>query len=155
MYCSSCGAALTPGLSFCNRCGNQLNSPKADGGKPAELFPESLIWALVSVSVGGIGVLIGLMAVMKQGLNFDNEQIVLFSLLSFAMLLGAEFVFIWLLIRKSRGRDLTNKVPGTNQLPESNARELGAGRMPVEPVSSITDHTTHNLEPVYQKRKTD
>jgi len=119
-----------------------------------ELFPESLVWALVSVSVGGIGVLIGLMAVMKNELNFDSEQIVLFSLLSFAMLLGAEFVFIWLLIRKSRGRDLTRESPaGPNQFPEATIRALDTGRIPAVPVSSVTDHTTHTLEPVPNKRQ--
>lgn len=152
MYCSSCGADATPGLSFCNRCGNQLNRARTDG-KPAELFPESLVWALVSVSVGGIGVLIGLMAVMKKELNFDSEQIVLFSLLSFAMLLGTEFVFIWLLIRRSRVRNDTKETPAPNQLPELTIRALETGRIPAAPVSSITEHTTHTLEPVPNKRQ--
>jgi len=153
MYCSSCGADATPGLSFCNRCGNQLNRARADG-KPAELFPESLVWALVSVSVGGIGVLIGLMAVMKKELEFDSEQIVLFSLLSFAMLLGAEFVFIWLLVRRSKAMRWTKEADPPAHLPGSVTRELDDGRRH-EPAISITEHTTHTLEPVYQKRKTE
>jgi uncharacterized paraquat-inducible protein A len=154
MYCSSCGAAVTPGLSYCNRCGTQLNSARSDDGKPAELFPESLVWALVAVSVGGIGAMIGLMAVMKESLNFDSEQIVLFSLLSFAMLLGAEAVFIWMLLRRNRRKTDAKEPAGMTQLNASYTKELGEGQMPMEPARSVTEHTTHTLEPVYREPKT-
>src|SRR5882724_1195797 len=96
MYCSSCGSAVTPGLSYCNRCGSELTAKKAAPKNTTQLS-ESLVWAIVGVSVGGLALIIGLMAVMKNELHFDNQLIVLISLLSFLLLLAAETVFIWLL----------------------------------------------------------
>lgn len=150
MFCSSCGAAVTPGLNYCNRCGaglsaNEITTPKL------ELFPDSLVWAIVSVSVGGLGVLIGLMAVMKEGLNFSPAMLVLFSLLAFLLLFGAEAVLIWLLLRSRKDRKEAGDVA---QLQGPFTRALNEGRMPVEPAGSVTEHTTHTLEPVYRKPQT-
>src|SRR5260370_2361169 len=67
MYCSSCGLALARDLAYCNHCGARVNGSKDDRViKAAELFPDSLIWAIVSVFVAGIGCVIDLMAVMKN-----------------------------------------------------------------------------------------
>jgi predicted amidophosphoribosyltransferase len=70
MYCSSCGAAVSQDLSYCNRCGAKLNGVKGDSAiKLSEAKPESLINAIVAVFVCGLGAIIGLMAVMKAVLN--------------------------------------------------------------------------------------
>jgi hypothetical protein len=84
MYCSTCGGAVAPGLSYCNHCGARLNGSAADADrKPAELFPDSLVWAIVSVFVVGLGGTIGLMAVMKDARTFEPGLIIGLSLLSF------------------------------------------------------------------------
>ena len=161
MYCSSCGSAVTAGLSYCNRCGAELNAnsttKKSDEVKGTDL-PESLVWAIVSVSVGGLGVMIGLMAVMKNELHFANGMIFLISLLSFALLLGAEAIFIWLLLSSQR-RALRREREGTvtTQFKEVATKELGEpqGSFLPEPAVSVTEHTTHTLEPVYRRRRTD
>lgn len=152
MYCSSCGTAVTPGLSYCNRCGAGLNAREAKPTKTSEL-PESLVWGLVSVSVGGIGALIALLAVMKESLDLSNQWITLFTLLSFLLLLGAESVFIWMLVRRSSSMRRANEPGYPTQLPGPVTRELGEGR--IEPAMSVTEHTTHTLEPAYRNRKTD
>src|SRR5258706_9389204 len=96
MYCSSCGVALTRDLAFCNHCGARVNGSEDDGAiKAVELFPDSLIWAIVSVFVVGIGSVIGLMAVMKNyGLN--DRAVLAFSALVFLFFLAVQAVFIWL-----------------------------------------------------------
>ena len=156
MYCSSCGAALPPGLSFCNRCGAELTAKEAKPAKTLE-FSESLVWAIVAVSTGGISVLIGMMAVMKAYLNFNTQSIAFFSLLGFLLLLGAESAFIWMLLRsrkaQSSGVTGTKEAGYPTQLHGSVARELDEGQSPFEPAMSVTEHTTHNLEPVYRERK--
>lgn len=159
MYCSSCGSAVTPGLSYCNRCGAELNAnpaTKESGGTKGSDLPESLVWAIVAVSVGGLGVLIGLMAVMKNELHFANGLIALFSLLSFVLLLAAESIFIWLLLSSQR-RARENEAADTPQLKGTATKELGEpqGRMLAEPAMSVTEHTTRTLEPVYRERKTE
>src|SRR5260370_26905355 len=116
MYCSSCGLALARDLAYCNHCGARVNGSKDDRViKAAELFPDSLIWAIVSVFVVGIGCVIGLKAVMKNyGLN--DGAVLAFSTLIFLLMLGVESVFIWLLLSRRKKSDRLSK--RRNKLPE-------------------------------------
>ena len=153
MYCSSCGAAVPQNLSYCNRCGAKVSGAKVDGiTKPAELFPESLVWAIVSVFIVGLGAIIGLMAVMKEVVGFDLSIILAVTVLSFVLMLAVEGVLIWLLLNGKRG---ANEVGDTERLKEQVPEELGAAQARVlpEPVPSVTEHTTRAFEPIYSERK--
>ena len=153
MYCSSCGGAVAPGRSYCNHCGTKLGGAKAEGSaKQVELFPDSLIWAIVSVFVVGMGTTIGLMAMMKELLNFGQELILAFGLLSFALMIGVETVFIYLLLSRRR----ETRAVGDGERPHGQqTKELDAAqaRSLPEPVPSVTEQTTRAFEPVYSKRK--
>jgi predicted amidophosphoribosyltransferase len=149
MYCSSCGSAATPGLSYCNRCGAELNAKKSPSTKESGLT-ESLVWAIVAVSVGGLGVLIGLMAVMKNELHLSNGMIFIFSLLTFALLLAAESVLIWFLLNSARQAKLREQGGSdTYQVMGSTTKELAETRQRylAEP-ASVTEQTTRTLDPV-------
>src|SRR6266568_8086149 len=100
MYCSSCGVAVTPGLSYCNYCGEKLIGAKSAGIiKSPEVKPETLIGAMVFTFVFGLGAISVLMGVMKAVLHLDVGQILAFTVLSFLILLALEGVFIRLLLR--------------------------------------------------------
>jgi len=152
MYCSSYGMAVSPSLSYCNRCGAEVNVKDRSPNKLSEASQESLVWALASVTIVGIGAVIGLMAVMKEVVHFNEGLIIAFSLLEFLAFLGVDSVITWLLLRPRRDareayfrahqKELT-----TNELAESKARALP------EPSFSVTDHTTHTLEPADRKRQ--
>lgn len=154
MYCSSCGAAVAPGLSYCNHCGARSNGVKPEGAaKGVEMFTESLVWAIVGVFAVGVGSTIGLIAVMKNyGLN--EGLISAFSVAIFTLMLVIEAVFIGLLLsRKSSVKvaDYTGqlKKQTTNALEEVTPRALP------EPAASVTEHTTRAFEPIYRERKTE
>jgi hypothetical protein len=154
MYCSSCGGAVTRGLSYCNHCGAKLNAAKGDGGgnKASELSPESLVWAIVAVFTVGIGTTIGMMAVMKDLLDFSNRLIVAFSSLTLLLTLIITGVFIFLLMDRRReakeaGDALSSKEKTTKELDAAEARALP------EPARSVTEHTTRSFEPIYSERK--
>lgn len=157
MYCSTCGKPVTAGLSYCNHCGARLSGAKSNGPTPAELFPDSLVWAIVSVFVVGLGGTIGLMAVMKDAGNFNPGMILGLTFMSFAIMLAVEGVLIWLLLGRRKGEIVSAKQEATAQLEGAATRELGAAeaRALPEPVASVTDHTTRTLEPVYRERKRD
>lgn len=153
MYCSSCREARALGLNYCNGCGAKLTSAKDEtAAKAAELFPESLVWAIVTVFIVGLGGLIGLMAMMKQLLNLNNEWILGIALIVFLLLLTIESVLIWLLVGQ---RKVGNSARDTELLTGNAPRELGAAdpRLFVEPVSSVTEKTTTKFDPVYRERK--
>ncbi len=153
MFCSSCGTTVTESLSYCNRCGAEVNAEKRPVPLKPAATPESLVWAIVAVSVGGLAMLIGLMAVMKEA-GFSDMLIALFSLLSFLLLLGAESVFIWLMVRSKRA---TKEIAILAQSPKLTTSKLGARQVRAlsEAAPSVTEHTTRTLEPIYRERKTE
>ena len=151
MYCSSCGVAVTPGLSYCNFCGEKLSSAKSNSIiKSPEVKPESLIAAMVFTFVFGLGAITVLMGVMKAVLHFDYGPIVAFTLLSFLIMLSLEGVFIRLLLRRKRGveeaRDTVPKGQATRELDAAQARVLP------EPRPSVTEHTTRAFDPIYREQ---
>lgn len=153
MYCSSCGAAVAQGLSYCNLCGAKLSGAKIDGAsKSTETLPESLIWAIVSVFVVGLGVIMGLMAMLKELLNLNVGIILAAGALVFLLLVAIEAVLIWQLISrtsaaKAAGDSKRQKDQTTKELDAAQARALP------EPLPSVTEHTTRSFEPLYSERK--
>ena len=152
MFCSSCGAAVTPGLSYCNRCGFELGS-KERGKNKLDMPLEYLVWAIVTVAVVGIGANIGLMALMKESLHFENGLILGVSLVAFLPFIAIEAAFLWLLLRSQQSanqpRDLISpRAVATNELDT-------APRSLKEPSLSITEHTTRGLEPADIRVKRD
>ena len=147
MYCSFCGAALTPGLSYCNRCGAELNAKERGVTKPKEAPQESLVWAIVSVTIVGLGGIIGLMAVMKEVLHFNDGLILAFSLLFFLTFLGVDIAFLLLLLRSKIGAGYAE---GVSQYKVSSTNDLAETRRPIlpEPSASVTEHTTRTMTPI-------
>jgi hypothetical protein len=149
MYCSSCGSAVKAGLSYCNRCGAALSGKERGTNGSSDISPDSLVWAIVAVSVGGLAILIGLLAVMREA-NLGFGTTVGFTALSFLLLLGAEIVFTWLLLR-SRRRVMTADSTQQKRL-DTNELGLDEERAFPEPAASVTDHTTRTLEQARRER---
>lgn len=152
MYCSSCGVAVTPGLSYCNYCGEKLSGGRSNGiVKSPEVKPETLIGAMVFAFVFGLGAITVLMGVLKAVLRLETGLILFFALLSFLVMVSLEAVFIRLLFRRRRGdEEAGDMAPLKGQI----ARELNATQaqgLP-EPVPSVTEHTTRAFDPSYLER---
>ena len=151
MYCSSCGVAVTPGLSYCNHCGEKLSRAKSDSIiKSPEVRPESLIGAMVFTFVFGLGAIAVLLGMMKAVLRLENGLILAFALLSFLIMLSLEGVFIRLLLRRKRVEEAAD----TGQLKGQATRELDAAqaRALSEPMPSVTEHTTRAFDPIYTQQ---
>lgn len=153
MYCASCGSSVKPNLSYCNACGEKLNNSKDREGNASMLAtPDSLIWAIVAVTIAGLGILIGLMSVMKKELQFDDGIILGFSSLVLLLIVAIDATFIWQFLRRNQsGRETIS----TARLRELITKELNAAppRALPEPVPSVTEHTTRSIEPIYSDRK--
>lgn len=147
MYCSSCGSTISIHTIYCNRCGAKIPSELASSNQ----VPDSLVWAIVAAFVGGTGVIIGLMAVMKEVVGFDHGIIMAIAFLSFFALFIIEGVLLSMLIGSMR-RKKDSSEPA--QLPSRATRELEEARQQMinEP-GSVTEGTTRTFEPVYSERK--
>jgi hypothetical protein len=111
-----------------------------------------LIWAIVGVFCGGIGVLIGLLAVMKKELGFDLPFLLFFSLLTFGLITAIEAVFVWMLFSRNRA---ANRALAIAEQRATKELDAAPARMLAEPIpmQSVTEHTTRSFEPIYQERK--
>jgi predicted lipid-binding transport protein (Tim44 family) len=155
MYCSSCGVAVTQGLTYCNYCGAKLNYADSPD-KPPDTRPAGLVGGLVTMMVAtfimGLFVITIFMGVMKTVLHFEYGPLVAFTMLGFLIMLMLEGIFIRLLFRPLKRRD--NEPRNTFQDNRASTKELEAqSRVPLEPVASVTEHTTRAFDPVYSERK--
>ena len=151
MYCSSCGVAVTPGLSYCNRCG--AKQTLGDGSKASELRPETLVFGMLATFVFGIIAISILMGVSKNVLDVPIEGVLLMGLIPFALMIVLEVVFMRLLLRRNRPGDVRKPASSdqhsTNELASGQPRSLPHARQ------SVTEHTTRAFDPVYSERKSD
>src|SRR5882724_6281055 len=107
MYCSSCGTAVAPGLSYCNYCGVQLGGARSDSiTKSPVVSPGFLVAAMVFVFVFGLGAIGFLMGIMKAVFEMNLGVILAVTMLSFLIMLALEGVFMSLLLgRRHRVED--------------------------------------------------
>jgi hypothetical protein len=148
MYCSSCGVAVPQHLTYCNHCGAKLNSEKTESlVKTTELRQESMIMSgMIGLFVLGLVAISILLGVMKAVLHFDVGTLIGFAFLSFFTLIALEGILISRLFRRRSSRE---KSGDSSPLAMHTTKELEAqSRVIVEPVGSVTDHTTRTLDPV-------
>lgn len=150
MYCSSCGVAATQGLAYCNYCGAKLSTGDS-GDKPPDIRPGGLVTMMVATFVMGLSVITIFMGVMKAVLHFEYGALIAFMLLSFLMMFMLEGIFVFLLFRRKHSNDEPRKTFQNNR---ASTKELEAqSHHPMEPVSSVTEHTTRAFDPIYTERK--
>jgi hypothetical protein len=146
MYCSTCGTAITPGLSFCNRCGARLeDKPELIGTAPINSF----LTAITLIAICGLGIMFGGSLVLKKAAEMPTDFIGFFMLFTFVLTGLTELMLIRNLTRLTVGseqkRRFSNKQQPPLELRPPTAQSFG------EPVGSVTDNTTRTLE--YARRE--
>lgn len=154
MFCQSCGVALAQQMKFCNRCGSQLGFNTKETGV-LELFEkrmdsemEGLFW----ITVFGIALILGGMFLMKK-VQFGDGLIIAYMILSSAAFITYFGLGVWQVRRLARSSKEAN---GTLQPVQSDTNGLNPvnARAALEAAPSVTEHTTHTLEPVSRERVT-
>lgn len=153
MYCSSCGSAIPPGLKFCNRCGVDLLPKDAEIDKRKGPSPDSLVWAIVGVTSVGLCAVVAFMVIMKEVVHLDNTLITGFTAATLLSTLLIDVLFAGFLLRSKK--QSPDQATDLVQLKAAIRAELYAAQTAglVEPISSVTDHTTRTLEPVTRSQK--
>src|SRR5688572_24739660 len=103
MHCPTCGAQLPQALSYCNRCGANLNLVKHRDGTiaPGKTIDNILGW-MVSTAIPILGIILGALVLMKKG-HIAEEFGTAFVILSALTLLVLEGIFVAQLRRLNKG----------------------------------------------------
>lgn len=151
MYCSSCGNSINRDLNYCKNCGARVGDAKEhDSEKISEASFNLLVSALIAVPIVGLGIIIGLLSVMKEELGFANDMILAITFMSFVLLLTSEGALIWLLMHRTKGSKATKHTAQMKDVVIKGLGEAHAQRLS-EPIPSVIENTTRNLEPVYRE----
>jgi hypothetical protein len=83
MFCPACGVALAQHLKYCNRCGFQLLTAKgaAEIDSSEKRLREEMI-ELFWLTVFGLGIILGGMALIKNVLHLSDWILVAYMILS-------------------------------------------------------------------------
>lgn len=149
MYCEQCGKKIDEALNFCNSCGAQLRKEKEE----KESVLSTLVVALIVVSTAGLGILVGLMAILLD--KFPNpEPAFIFAIFYLATLFGIAFMIIRQISKLIDAKLKTNSVDSERtssrrdepivQLPPKTTVQLEAHRQP----ASVVDSTTRSLDEI-------
>ena len=144
MFCSSCGAALLQHLKYCNRCGANLTTANEGVVKKAEKRLDEYLDGLFWLTVFGLGLILGGLALM-QNLQVASGLMIAYMVLSSAAFLVNFWLNLREVIRITRSsREPPDAIAGgslkTPELNPMNAQSL------VNASTSITEHTTRELE---------
>ena len=154
MYCQSCGKEVNSGLSFCNFCGFRLNEPKHDPGALTQTSFNLLVGAAVGIPEIGLGIIIAIMAVMKNGLGFHDDMIAGVILLTFLLLFIAEIGMLFMMISRTKKQKAPQESVSIDSKPVHAIDDgvfKGLNASSFDGVPSVTEHTTRTLDAVYRK----
>ncbi len=156
MYCPSCGNEISVELKYCNRCGANLaivpESYAAPVGKPVKLALPAIVLGL-TITIG-IGVTVSSATEMAQ-MHLPPAAIVFIVLFGLATLFGCTALMLRFLLKvlsMNRGiHQPPNQIRPPVQTPAqvSGARQQFPPRL--EPMPSVTEHTTRTFSPAYRE----
>jgi hypothetical protein len=157
MFCSTCGAALTRGLSYCNHCGAKValsTNPLEQSSAPPDKLAETVFGLTVISGVVAIAGFIFVFLLVEKLLDrmLSASAVMAFMMISLAAVVGISWLFIRQLLRTLNVYlRIEDKAKRPAQLDERPAPQLEAA--PREPAASVTDHTTRAFEPALRERK--
>lgn len=146
MYCSTCATPLTPGLSYCNRCGANLK----ERGTSITSSVQAYLTAIALIAIPGLGLMLGGAIALKNKAQFDDEMIGGFMFMCFLIIALVEIFLLRQLSRITSGTEKRMSAPTQMSVPPDfratpDPRELPA-RSLSDPVSSVTENTTRTLD---------
>ncbi|HEX5708831.1 MAG TPA: hypothetical protein VFX96_16145 [Pyrinomonadaceae bacterium] len=138
--------ALAQQLKYCNRCGAQLVATKdADLVELFEKRMDSEMEGLFWITVLGLGLILGGMVLMRK-VQLSEWLIIAYMAISSAAFVTYFGIGIWQVRRLARS---SKEAKGTAELEQVETNELNPmnARASLEAAPSVTEHTTHRLEP--------
>ena len=145
MFCSSCGTTITPGLSYCNRCGASLKEqPIETTAKTGAII--AFLLAITIIGIAGLGMMLGGALTLKRDAALGEDVVGMFMFFTFFIVSIIEFFLV-----RQLSKLISNPASKRASLPPPSAmpHELHPSVQPrglAEAMPSVTENTTRTLE---------
>jgi predicted nucleic acid-binding Zn ribbon protein len=143
MYCTNCGAPISAGLSYCNRCGANLREKETPTSKTAAI--TAFLTAITLIAAIGLGIMLGGALALRTEAGMAEQLVGIYMLFTFLITAVTEVMLIRQLSRITSAPESRPALPPV----QTTAYELRSA--PGEPIASVTDNTTRTLE--YARRE--
>ena len=147
MFCSSCGTTITPGLSYCNRCGASLKEQPAETTVKTGAIVAFLL-AITIIGLSGLGSRLGGAVTLKTEAAMTQDVVGMFMFFTFFIVSLIEFFLV-----RQLSRIISNPAPKRASLPQPPATSYELPPAPAaqarglaEAMPSVTENTTRTLE---------
>jgi hypothetical protein len=146
MFCSSCGTTITPGLSFCNRCGASLKEQPTETTVRTGAVIAFLL-AITVIAIGGLAIMTGGALALKREGAMGEDVVGMFMFFAFFIVSIIEFFLV-----RQLSKLISNPAPKRASLPKQPAmpQELHPASVQArglpEAMPSVTENTTRTLE---------
>lgn len=160
MYCQMCAAEIQTGLNYCNRCGVAVNASLTTKQEIVPLDIQSPVRTIgttiiLTTLIGFVILFVGIDSLASR--HLPPPMLGIMGVSGLLLILIIDILLIRLL---SRLIQLPSAAPTFNaQLQRPASRELPSPQaqtyMPAAtdplPVSSVTEHTTRTIHPIYRE----
>ncbi len=150
MYCSTCGSLMTAELNYCKNCGSKL--VKAKNTDSTKSMLDDILTALFLVVMFGLGILVGLVAVLL-GNGVNHETVTIIAVFYLVAVFGICYMLLSqvpkLIDAKLKPQ---RETPESYQPPQLAAKTTAQLEEHREPVGSVIENTTRTLDKVELKR---
>lgn len=149
MYCSACGGSISEKLNYCKNCGAKII--KDEETTPQSMM-DNLLTGLTFIALGGLGILIGLVAVLLKN-GFDQKGVMVIAIFYLAALFGICYMLLSHLPKLIDAKLQQKKeTPESYQPPQLSAKTTAQLEEARESfIGSVTDSTTRNFDKVSLK----
>jgi len=113
---------------------------------------DTLLWVIIGTTITLLGMALGALVLIKDG-KIDERLGIAFVIMTFFALVVSEGVLVWRFLQLNRSAKGMSAVPqlGDRSSQEPDLKTVRELQEPLEPVASVTEHTTRSFEPVSRK----
>jgi hypothetical protein len=154
MYCSTCGNQISDALKYCNNCGAKQKKGKEKDKSVNAGMLDDILTTLFLVVMFGLGILVGLVAVLLDK-EIPRQLLAVITLGYLAAIFGICFMLmsqakrlISASLEQKDGEDQFRQEPMPLQMPPKRTNQLVEH---FEPAVSVTENTTRDLDAVERK----
>ncbi|MEP7214314.1 MAG: hypothetical protein ABI791_14645 [Acidobacteriota bacterium] len=133
-----------------------MSAPVDDPNALAASSFNFLVGVVIGIPVIGLGIIIALMAVMKNGLGFRDDMIFVVIFMTFLLLFIAEIGTLWMMISRTKKPKVKSSTEPAAIAPKA-VGEIepvvmkGLNASTFEGIPSVTEHTTRTLDAAYRQ----